>query len=206
MSPTQLTGAPARLNGHMKLLLAALFAIGLASVPFAQASACSCAGLGGPEGFAETADAVFAGTVINTQPFGGPLGAVAAPAPERMPIGQTIYTFEVDGVAKGPIGATVDVLAGGDGASCGVTFGHNERWLVFTTWDGALLSTGLCSGNLPLEKGAEAPLPLTAPTASSPEPEGLAIPSVILGLIGILGVAIAVSWLAFRRGSTASPS
>ena len=86
--------------------------------------------------------------------------------------GQTIYTFEVDGVAKGPIGAKVDVLAGGDGASCGMSFGLNERWLVFTTWDGAMHSTGLCSGNLTLEKGAEAPFPLTAPTASSPEPEG----------------------------------
>ena len=87
-----------------------------------------------------------------------------------------------------------------------MSFGLNERWLVFTTWDGAIHSTGLCSGNLTLEKGAEAPFPLTAPTASSPEPEGLGIPGVILGLIGIVGVVVAVSWLAFRRGSTASSS
>ena len=115
MSPTQLMGTPARLSGHMKLLLAALFAIGLASVPFAQASACSCAG-STPEEAAEFADAAFAGTVINSQPVGaetGPVGAMAATVPEPMPIGQTIYTFEVDGVAKGPIGATVDVLSGG---------------------------------------------------------------------------------------------
>ena len=122
-----------------------------------------------------------------------------------MALTATIYTFEVDGVAKGPIGAEVDVLAGGDGASCGMSFGLNERWLVFTTWDGATHTTGLCSGNLALEKGVEAPFPLTAPTRSSPEPEGLGIPNVILGLIGIVGVVAAVSWLAFRRGSTASP-
>jgi len=192
----------------MKLLLAALFAIGIASVPLAQVAACSCAG-STPEQAAEFADAVFAGTVINTQPVGahtGPVGAMAATVPMPAVPGQTIYTFEVDGVAKGPIGATVDVLAGGDGASCGMSFGLNERWLVFTTWDGAMHSTGLCSGNLTLDKGTEAPLPLTSPTGGSPEPEGLGIPSVILGLIGIVGVVVAVSWLAFRRGSTVSAS
>ena len=43
MSPMQPMGTPARLSGHMKLLLAALFAIGLASVPLEQVAACSCA-------------------------------------------------------------------------------------------------------------------------------------------------------------------
>jgi len=207
MSPMQPMGTPARLSGHMKLLLAALFAIFFASVPLEQVAACSCA-QSTPEQAAEFADAVFAGTVVNSQPIGaesGPVGAMAATVPAPALPGQTIYTFEVDGVAKGPIGAKVDVLAGGDGASCGMSFGLNERWLVFTTWDGAMHSTGLCSGNLILEKGADAPLPLTAPTESSPEPEGLGIPNVILGLIGIVGVVAAVSWLAFRRGSTASP-
>jgi hypothetical protein len=201
-------GTPARLNGHMKLVIAALFAIGIASVPLEQVAACSCI-QSTPEQAAEFADAVFAGTVVNAQPIGadtGPVGAMAATVPGPAALGQTIYTFEVDGVAKGPVGATVDVLAGGDGASCGMSFGLNERWLVFTTWDGAMHSTGLCSGNLTLEKGQEAPFPLTAPTGSSPEPEGSGIPMVILGLIGIVAVVVAVSWLAFRRGSTASPS
>ena len=177
----------------MKVLLATLFAIGIASVPLARVAACSCAGLGGPEDFAESADAVFAGTVIT--------------APGLISIGQTIYAFEVNGVAKGQVGHTIEVFAEGeDVSSCGVSFGLNERWLVFTTWDGAMHSTGLCSGNLILEKGAEAPLPLTAPTESSSGPGGLGFPSVILGLVGIVGVVAAVSWLAFRRGGRARPS
>jgi hypothetical protein len=208
MSPMQPTGTPARLSRHMKLLLAALVAIGLASVPLAQVAACSCA-QSTPEQATELADAVFAGTVINSQLVGadtGPLGAMAATGPAQAPLGQTIYTFEVDGVAKGPVGVQVEVLAGGDGASCGMSFGLNERWLVFTTWDGAIHSTGLCSGNVPLEAGGEAPLPLTAPAGGDPAPEPSGIPIALLLPIGIVGAVVGVSWLAFRRGSTASPS
>ena len=208
MSPMQPTRTPERLSGHMKLLLAALFAIGLASVPLEQAAACSCA-QSTPEQAAEFADAVFAGTVINAQVVGvetGPLGAMAATRPAPAELGQTIYTFDVDGVAKGPVGTQVDVLGGGDGASCGMSFGLNERWLVFTTWDGAMHSTGLCSGNVPLEAGGEAPLPLTAPTGGDPEPAPSGVPVAVLILIGIVGAVVGVSWLAFRRGSTAAAS
>jgi hypothetical protein len=192
----------------MKLLLAALFAIGLATLPAQQVAACSCA-QSTPQEAAGFADAVFVGTVVNEQPVGadgGPRGAMAATVPAPAPFGQIIYTFEVDGVAKGPIGLQVEVLSGGDGASCGMNFGLNERWLVFTTWDGAIHSTGLCSGNAPLEKGAEAPLPLTAPTGGDPEPEAPVVPIATILLIGVIGVVVAVSWVAFRRGSTASPS
>jgi hypothetical protein len=206
MSPMQPRGTPARLSRHMKLLLAALFAIGLASVPLEQVAACSCA-QSTPEQAAELADAVFAGTVINTQLVGaetGPLGAMAATGPPKGALGQTIYTFEVDGVAKGPVGIQVEVLAGGDGASCGMSFGMDERWLVFTTWDGAIHSTGLCSGNVPLEAGAEAPLRLTAPTGGDQAPEPSGIPAAVLVLIGVVGAVVGVSWLAFRRGSTAA--
>lgn len=190
----------------MKLLLAVLFAIGLASVPLERVAACSCA-QSTPEQAAEFADAAFAGTVVHEQPVGaetGPVGAMAATVPAPMPFGQIIYTFEVDGVAKGPVGLQVEVLAGGDGASCGMSFGLNERWLIFTTWDGAMHSTGLCSGNVPLEAGAGAPLPLTAPAAGEGEPESSGIPVAVLILFGIVAVVVGVSWLAFRRGSTAA--
>ena len=199
---------PTRLSRHMKLLVAALFAVGLAGLPIAQVAACSCA-QATPEQAAEFADAVFAGTVVHEQPVGaetGPVGAMAATLPAPAPFGQIVYTFEVDGVAKGPIGAQVDVLAGGDGVSCGMSFGLNERWLIFTTWDGAMHSTGLCSGNVTLEAGAEAPLPLTAPTGGDVAPESAGLPVAVLVLVGIIGVVVAVSVLAFRRGSSASPS
>jgi hypothetical protein len=194
----------------MKLLLAALFAIGLASMPIAQAAACSCAQLGSDTAeaarqAAEAADAVFAGTVVNETPVGADprrQRAVAATVPFPPPMGQTIYTFAVDGVAKGPIGTQVEVVAGGDGASCGFTFEMNQRWLVFATWDGAMYGTGLCSGNVTLGADAEAPLPLTAPSGDSADTEAAGIPTPALALLGIIGVVLAVSWLAFRRGAS----
>lgn len=196
--------APARLGTTMKLFLAAIFALALGSLPVEQVAACSCA-QSTPRQAAEFADAVFAGTVVDQQPVGldaGPLRAMAATLPAPAALGQVIYTFEVDGVAKGPVGTEIEILGGGDGAMCGMSFGLNERWLVFTTWDGAVHSTGLCSGNVPLEVGAEAPLPLTAPAGADDEPESAEIPVAALLLIGIIGVVIAVSLVAFRRGPT----
>lgn len=198
---------PARLSRHMKLLLAAIFALALVSLHMEEVAACSCA-QSTPRQAAEFADAVFAGTVVDEQPVGvdtGPLGAMAATLPAPAPFGQVVYTFEVDGVAKGLVGTRVEILAGGDGASCGMSFGLNERWLVFTAWDGAVHSTGLCSGNIPLEVGAEAPLPLAAPAGGDDEPEPFEVPVPALVLIGIIGVVAAVSWVAFRRGSMVTP-
>jgi hypothetical protein len=185
----------------MKLALAALFAIGLASLPAQQVAACSCA-MSTPQQAAEFADAAFTGTVVGEAPLGADMhrgAAMAATIPMPMPFGQTIYTFAVDGVAKGDLDAQVDVLAGGDGGSCGMAFGMGERWLVFTTWDGTTHSTGLCSGNVALELGADAPLPLTAPAATPAEPEDAEIPVTALAMLGIVGVVGAVSWMAFRR-------
>ena len=192
----------------MKLLLAAMFAIGLTSLPTQQVAACSCMEAT-PQEAAGWADAVFAGTVVSEQPVGaetGPVGAMAATVPMPVRFGGIIYTFAVDGVAKGEVGSQVDVLAGGDGASCGMSFGSNERWLIFTTWDGAIHSTGLCSGNVLLENGAEAPLPLTAPTGGDAGSGVPGIPFTVLALLGVIGAVAVVSWLAFRRGSGSTAS
>jgi len=188
----------------MKLLVAAIFAIGLACLPVQRVAACDCAS-STPEEAAAFADTVFAGTVVNQQPIGaddGPLGAMAATVPAPAPLGQVIYTFEVDGVAKGLVGPSVEVLSGGDGASCGMNFGLNERWLIFATWDGAMHSTGLCSGNVTLEQGAEAPLPLTSPTGGESESTAPAVPIGVVLLFGVIVAVVAVSWFAFRRGAT----
>ncbi|MGH2402137.1 MAG: hypothetical protein ACRDE6_05450 [Candidatus Limnocylindria bacterium] len=183
----------------MKLLAAATLALGLLAMPAERVAACSCAGFG-PEEAARAADAVFAGTVVADTPIGFEMGRpVAATVPFPEQFGQRMYTFAVDGVAKGDVSSAVDVLAGGDGAMCGMTFGMDERWLVFTTFDGAVHSTGLCSGNMPLEAGADAPLPLTVPTAGIVDPEPAGIPLPALGLLGVVAVILAVSWLAFRR-------
>ncbi|HEX7197441.1 MAG TPA: hypothetical protein VF364_11490 [Candidatus Limnocylindria bacterium] len=183
----------------MKLLAAAAMALGLLAMPVEQVAACSCA-MFGPEEAAQAADAVFAGTVVGDRSLGSDVGrpfAATVPFPEQF--GQRMYTFSVDGVAKGDVPSVVDVLAGGDGASCGMTFGMDERWLIFTTFDGAVHTTGLCSGNTPLEAGADAPLPLTAPTEAGPDPEPAGIPLPALALLGVVAAVLAVSWLAFRR-------
>jgi hypothetical protein len=187
----------------MKPLLALLFAVGLAGLPVQQVAACSCAQATAAQA-AEFADAVFAGTAVEDRPLGadsGPVGAIAATKPLPAPFGQTLYTFDVDGVAKGPVGGRIEVLAGGDSASCGMSFAVDERWLVFTTWDGATYSTGLCSGNVLLEAGAEAPLPLTPPTGGDSDAGLAGIPVTALALLGVIAFVAGVSWFAFRRGS-----
>ena len=183
----------------MRLLAAAALALGLLAMPAERVAACSCAGFG-PEEAAQAADAVFAGTVVGDRSAGADVGrpfAATVPFPDQF--GQRMYTFAVDGVAKGDVASVVDVLAGGDGASCGMSFGMDERWLVFTTFDGAVHSTGLCSGNVPLEAGGDAPLPLTAPTVAESEEEPAGVPLPALALLGVVGLVLAVSWLAFRR-------
>ena len=206
MSRMQPTAGPPRPTRHMKLLLAIAIALGLATLSVGQVAACSCA-QSTPEQAAEFADAAFAGTVVNEQPIGArdlPLGVGEAALPAVAPSGQIIYTFEVDGVAKGSVAARVDVLSGGDGASCGMNFALNERWLVFTNWDGITHTTGLCSGNVTLEKGAAAPLPLTAPTGGADEPAAPVVPVAVLALVAVIGIVVAVSWFAFRRGPSAA--
>src|SRR5688500_9373483 len=183
----------------MKLHAAAARALGLLAMPSERVAACSCAGFG-PEEAAQAADAVFAGTVVGDRSAGGEIGRpVAATVPFPEQFGQRMYTFAVDGVAKGDVASVVDGLAGGDGASCGMSFGMDERWLVFTTFDGAVHSTGLCAGNMPLEAGADAPLPLTAPTAAESDAEPAEVPLPALALLGVVALVLAVSWLAFRR-------
>lgn len=185
----------------MKVLLALAMAIGLASLPVQQAFACSCAELPMEES-AAMADAVFSGTVIDQQPVGlEPVGALAATKP--MPgggVGQIIYTFAVDGVAKGEVASEAQVLGGGDGASCGMSFGMGERWLVFAMWDGAVHATGLCSGNMPLGADEDPPLPLSTPIAGEVEPP-MEIPWTAVAVLLAIAVVAGVSAFAFRRSS-----
>jgi len=193
--------ALARLRASMKLLIALVLATGLASLPVRQAAACSCARFG-PQEAAASADAVFAGTVVDREVVGfetGPLGATAATAPVPAPFGQVLFTFEVDGVAKGDVGSLAQVLTSGDDGMCGTSFGNGERWLVFTTWDGDVHRSGLCSGNILLGRDGEAPLPLTAPSDDGPPLTSGTVPWGMIALLGVIGLVIVTSWLAFRR-------
>lgn len=183
----------------MRFFVAVVMALGLASLPAQQAFACSCAQTT-VEDSATFADAVFAGTVVADEPLGGdPAGALAATAPMPGLVGQRIYTFAVDGVAKGDVAAEARVLAGGDGASCGMSFAVGERWLVFAMWDGAFLSTGLCSGNVPLGADEAAPLPLSAAPVGEVPVRPVEVPWTVVGILASLAAVAGISILAFRR-------
>ena len=189
----------------MKLLLAFAMALGLASLPVQQAHACSCAALPIQEA-AAMADAVFSGTVVDQRPVGlEPVGALAATAPMPGGMAGIVYTFQVDGVAKGEVAEHAEVLGGGDGGMCGMSFGLSERWLVFTSWDGAMHTTGLCSGNMPLGPDEDPPLVLSAPVAGETQ-ETVEIPWTAVAMLLATALVAGVSALAFRRGSATPPS
>ncbi|HET8777885.1 MAG TPA: hypothetical protein VFN76_09510 [Candidatus Limnocylindria bacterium] len=185
----------------MRFLLALAAASALAALPVEQVAACSCAQTTVEEA-AANAQAVFVGTVVDERPVGrddGPVRAVAATAPMPGPTGQVIYTFKVEVVAKGDIGTQVELLGGGDGASCGMSFGIGERWLVFASWDGAVHTTNLCAGNRNLAPDEEPPLPMSAPGAEEAIPDApIEIPWSALGVLGAIAIVLVASWFAFR--------
>lgn len=185
----------------MRYLLALAAAFALAALPVEQVAACSCAQTS-VEDAAANAQAVFSGTVVDERAVGrtdGPLRAIAATAPMPGLPGAVIYTFKVDGVAKGEVGAQVELLGGGDGGSCGMSFGVGERWLVFASWDGAMHTTDLCAGNLRLAVDEAPPLPMSAPTADGATPDApIEIPWTALGVLGAVATVLVASWFAFR--------
>lgn len=186
---------PRRLASHMRILLSVALVLGISVVPLERAAACSCM-QSTPVEAAGFADAAFAGTVVAQRDVGAEPGLIGLPPPMGA---TTVYTFAVDGVAKGPIALRVDVLAGGDGAGCGMSFDAEHRWLVFTTIADGVHTSGLCSGNVILEPGVAAPLELAAPVDADENADaGLPVPAaVILAAVALMVVA---SWLAFRRG------
>lgn len=179
-------------------LLAALVTAALTAMPVTTVLACSCMPATIPDsmGFA---DVVFIGT------------ATAAEAP---PPGEVVssmdpvhYAFAVDAVYKGDVTeAEIVATTAMDGASCGTSFGIDERWLVFANVQDGEIWTGLCSGNILLADDdaeaaalAELPEPIAEPEAE-PAPggddgAGIAIPlPVLIGLGGLVVVAGVSAW------------
>lgn len=182
------------LSSPFRLLAAFAIVIGVSAVPIAQVAACSCMAMS-PDEAATMAEVVFAGTVVGEE-----AGAPADPATGMGPI---LYTFAVDGVAKGDVGTQTAVVGGGDSAMCGITFGTNERWLVFANTVDGSLSTSACAGNLTLQADEEPPIAVRAPTASDPGdvagagvPVGVILP--IAAVVALAGVSALVFWRADR--------
>lgn len=186
----------------VRLLLAAIVAGMLSIAPMTSAFACSCMALSTREAF-EMADIAFTGTVA-----GEDVGVPPQPAPPVPGVAQVSYAFDVDAVYKGDVSQPQVVTSNfPDGASCGIGFAAEERWLIFVDLSDGVPWTSSCSANVLLTgNDAEAVLAeLPPPIDSPPSPGGGAeeapfdVPMpLLLGLVAVLLVAGVSAW-AFRR-------
>jgi hypothetical protein len=182
----------------LRLLAAAIIAIGVLTVPIATVSACSCAMQDLPEAIA-SADTAIVGTVASFETTGD------------SDMGERVRTtWQVD-ASRDPLPtASLAIHSVTDsGANCGISFGMNERWLVLAYRSEDGLETNGCMMNRPLDGGdaeaealiAEAMTPVTHETVA--DDSGPAVPLPIIG-VGAAAVLIGlVSLLAFRRSSAA---
>lgn len=181
----------------LRALIATAVVAMLSAVPVSTALACSCAMATIPQS-AEFADVVFTGTTT----------AVELPAPGGVApgIAPMHYAFAVDQVFKGevPAGELVATTAM-DGASCGTSFGMEERWLVFANVQDGELWTGLCSGNILLidpetEAAALAELgpPIGTPPSTPAETQApFEVPVALVVGLAVAAVVVGVSAWAF---------
>jgi Tissue inhibitor of metalloproteinase len=187
-------GAMKTASPFLRLLAAVALVVAVSAIPIAHVAACSCMPMV-PGEAAAMADAAFTGTVVAEQPVAR--DDPAAPAP----MGQIVYTFEVDGIAKGDLGSRANILAGGDSAGCGMSFAMNERWLIFASAQDGQLATGLCSANVPLAADEEPPISVSPPTPGADEagagvPLGVVVPGA--AVVAFLGLAAFLFWRADR--------
>lgn len=162
------------------------------AVPVARVAACDCMPMA-PADAAAAADVAFSGTVVGEQPVAG-----GRPGP-MLGAAQAVYAFEVDGVAKGDVGATAEVVSGGDGASCGMSFVVGDRWLIFGTHELGALTTHLCAGNVALAPDEPAPIEVSAPRGAPAETSGPAVPiGVLVPALALLALAAASGYLFWR--------
>lgn len=180
----------------LRLLQAALLAIGVAIIPLATVSACSCAVQDLPEAIA-SADLAVVGTVASVEPTAS------------ADFGDGVVTTWALHHSRDPMpSATVAIHSVKDsGANCGTSFGLEERWLVLAYNGERGLETNGCMMNRPLDGGdaeaealiAEAMTPVTA--GAEVEDPAMSIPMPIIGL-GAAGILVVlVSLLAFRRSA-----
>ena len=168
--------------------LALLIVLGGMAFTTGTAQACSCF-LGTPQQRLDRSDAVFSGEIVDRTGKG-----VEKVGKNLYTGGNFTYTVAVDAVYKGDVAATQKVVAGTDGAACGITFPDNGPVLVFGTAGGGIIGgkvppdqygTNLCSGSkataaVPAVFGEGEPPIGAEPSAPAPAPLPTA-PAVDIG-------------------------
>ena len=189
------------LRAAARLSVVVLLAAPAVFVTATPCSACSCVPRA-PKQLLHHADAAFVGTVVGVQPIDATT---------------TVQTFAVQGVFKGALAATVNVIepiGPGGGSTCGIAYPLGARVAVVLSRQGDGWTTDSCSliSVADLEAVAPSPVPPRpepSPSASPtvppfpPEPShGLGWPAVVLGLlVGVAAIALALS-LGGRSGRT----
>jgi hypothetical protein len=161
--------------------------------------ACSCVPRT-PKQLLHHADAAFVGAVVAEQPIDATT---------------TVQTFAVQGVFKGALGPSVNVIepiGSGGGSTCGIAYPLGSRVAVVLSHQGDGWTTDSCSFISLADLEAVAPSPLPPHPGPSPSafptvppipPEashGLGWQAVVIGLlVGVAGIALALS-LGGRNG------
>lgn len=179
----------------VRLVHAAILAIGVAIIPLATVSACSCA-MTEFDVAVRDAEFAFVGRPISIEPTaGGDFGDAV------------LTTWSVER-SRDPISATtVAVRSWPDsGANCGVSFAADERWLVLAYSGDGVLETNGCMQNRMLDgsdPAGEATIAEILPAevgGAEPNPDGaVSVPVPVIGMGVALALVAAVSVLAFRR-------
>jgi hypothetical protein len=194
------------LRAAARLSVVVLLAAPAVFVTATPCSACSCVPRT-PKQLLHRADAAFVGTVVAEQPIDATT---------------TVQTFAVQGVFKGALGPSVNVIepiGSGGGSTCGIAYALGARVAVVVSHQGDGWTTDSCSlvSLSDLEAVAPSPVP-PRPEPSSPAspavppfpPEvshGLGWPAVVLGLlVGVAGIALALSLGGRSRRTQARPA
>jgi hypothetical protein len=181
----------------VRLVHAAILAIGVAGVPVATVMACSCAMMDFDEAIA-TADVAVVGTAVASAPAGGD------------DFGEAILTTWEISRSRDPLGTDAIAIRSvkDSGANCGISFTSGEPWLVLAYRGEQGLETNGCMMNRRLDGSdpeaetlVASMIPAITPTEATSDP-GMEIPIPVLVLLAT-GMLVAVaSVVAFRRAST----
>ncbi len=169
-------------------LVAAFAGVGLPG----RAAACSCAVTQWPETIA-TRDVIFKGTPVQRESSGPFWSGSSAD-----------WAFNVDTVYKGEVTERAIVVAGADGASCGVVFTLGLPYLVVTTGgDKYGFDTNLCSGTNEASQIPDTAWAVlgagSAPLPGGPSLDTLSPTTIIYWVAAGLAVIAVVARVWFRR-------